>query len=52
MRFLGDYLQGDTYYKTHRPGQNLDRARTQLKLVADMEKKWEEMERIVAKYRN
>lgn len=52
MRFLGDYLQGDIYYKTHRPGQNLDRARTQLKLVADMEKKWEEMERIVAKYCN
>ena len=50
MRFLADYLQGDTYYKIHRPGQNLDRARTQLKLVADMEQKWEEMERIVATY--
>lgn len=50
MRFLTDYLQGDTYYKIHRPGQNLDRARTQLKLVADMEQKWKEMERIVAAY--
>ncbi|MBQ3235666.1 MAG: phosphotransferase [Clostridia bacterium] len=38
MRFLADYLSGDTYFRTHREGQNLDRARTQLKLVADMEK--------------
>ena len=50
MRFLTDYLQGDTYYKTSRPGHNLDRARTQLKLVADMEEKWEQMEKIVEKY--
>lgn len=50
MRFLTDYLQGDTYYKTSRPGHNLDRARTQLKLVADMEEKWDEMEKIVEKY--
>ena len=38
IRFLTDYLNGDIYYKTHRPSQNLDRARTQFKLVADMEK--------------
>ena len=38
IRFLTDYLNGDVYFKTHRPGQNLDRARTQLKLVSDMEK--------------
>ena len=50
IRFLTDYLQGDTYYKIHRAGQNLDRARTQLKMVADMESKWEEMEAIVRKY--
>lgn len=50
MRFLTDYLQGDTYYKTSRPGHNLDRSRTQLKLVADMEAKWEEMKKIVEKY--
>ena len=50
MRFLTDYLEGDVYYKTHREGHNLDRARTQLKLVADMETKWEEMQRIVNKY--
>ena len=34
-----DYLQGDRYFKIHRDGQNLDRARTQLTLVADMERK-------------
>lgn len=43
MRFLTDYLQGDTYFKTVRKHQNLDRCRTQLALVADMEKKWEQM---------
>ena len=47
IRFLTDFLQGDTYYRTHRPGQNLDRARTQLKLVAEMEVKQEEMRDIV-----
>lgn len=47
LRFLTDYLQGDTYFKVHRDGQNLDRARTQFKLVADMEKKWEAMQEIV-----
>ncbi len=33
VRFLTDYLQGDVYFKTHRPGQNLDRCRTQFALV-------------------
>ncbi len=47
MRFLTDYLQGDTYFKIHRERQNLDRCRTQMKLVADMEAKWQEMEQIV-----
>ena len=47
MRFLTDYLQGDVYFKIHREGHNLDRARTQMKLVADMEEKWERMEQIV-----
>ena len=50
MRFLGDYLNGDTYFKTHREGHNLDRARTQFKLVADIENKLDEMKKIVAKY--
>ncbi|MBE6947146.1 MAG: aminoglycoside phosphotransferase family protein [Ruminococcaceae bacterium] len=47
IRFLADYLNGDTYFRTHYEGQNLDRCRTQFKLVADMESKWEEMAKIV-----
>lgn len=50
MRFLTDYLQGDTYFKIHRPNHNVDRCRTQFKLVSDMEKKWDEMHNIVKKY--
>ena len=50
MRFLTDYLQGDTYFKIHREGHNLDRCRTQFKLVSDMEAKWEIMNEIVKKY--
>ena len=47
MRFLTDYLQGDTYFKTRRPRQNLDRARIQLALAKDMESKREQMHAIV-----
>jgi len=50
MRFLADYLNGDTYFKIHREKHNLDRARTQLKLVADMEDKMEQMVEVVKKY--
>ena len=50
MRFLTDHLQNDVYFKIHRPNHNLDRARTQFKLVADMESKWEQMGRIAEKY--
>lgn len=50
MRFLTDYLDGDVYFRTHREGHNLDRARTQFKLIEDMEKLLPEMEKIVAKY--
>ena len=50
MRFLADYLEGDVYFKIHRERQNLDRARTQFKLVADMEAKKEQMDAIVEKY--
>ena len=48
MRFLGDYLNGDVYFKTAYPAHNLVRARTQLKLVAEMERAMPEMERTVA----
>lgn len=50
MRFLADHLQNDVYFKIHRQNHNLDRARTQFKLVADMEEKWEQMTAIVEKY--
>lgn len=49
IRFLADYLVGDVYFKIHRESHNLDRARTQFKLVADMEQKWEEMAEIVTR---
>lgn len=52
MRFLTDYLQGDTYFKIHREHHNLDRARTQFKLVEDMERKWYTMKGIIEKYSN
>lgn len=52
IRFLADFLEGDIYYKIHREGHNLDRARTQFKLVADMEAKWDDMRAIVEKYKN
>lgn len=48
VRFLTDYLDGDLYFKIAYPDHNLVRARTQLKLVADMEAKWEQMQKIVA----
>ncbi len=49
LRFLTDYLDGDRYFANRRPGQNLDRCRTQFHMVADMEKKWEKMHEIVRK---
>ena len=50
MRFLADYLNGDTYFRVHRPSHNLDRCRNQFKLVADMEARLDEMRAIVKKY--
>lgn len=47
-RFLKDYIDGDLYFKTAYPEHNLIRARTQIKLAADMGKKWDDMNRIVA----
>ena len=51
MRFLADHLQGDRYFKIHRENQNLDRCRTQFKMVADMEMHMDEMHKIVENYR-
>ena len=51
IRFLTDYLDGDHYFHDiSRPRQNLDRARTQLKLVKDMEEQFDAMGAVVAKY--
>ena len=46
-RFLTDYLQGDVYFRVARPEHNLDRTRTQMKLVREMEDHWQEMHRII-----
>lgn len=51
MRFLTDHLNGDVYYRIHRENHNLDRCRTQFKMVRDMEEKFDQMVRIVEKYR-
>lgn len=50
MRFLADYIAGDLYFKTAYPEHNLVRARTQLKLVDDMEKHFDDMKQIVSLY--
>ena len=47
VRFLTDYLAGDTYFKVHRDGHNLDRCRTQFKLIESIEQQEEQMNRLV-----
>lgn len=51
MRFLTDYLEGDTYFRIKRPSHNIDRTRMQFKLVEDMEKALPEMEKIIRERR-
>lgn len=50
IRFLTDYLEGDTYFKTAYPEHNLVRARTQFRLVDEMEQQFAKMQEIVRKY--
>ncbi len=50
IRFLTDHLKGDVYFKIRREGHNLDRARTQFKMVAEMEQRAEAMEAVVRNY--
>ncbi len=50
MRFLGDYLNGDVYYKIHHPGHNLERARTQIKLVTEIEVQLERMQTSIERF--
>lgn len=52
MRFLADYIAGDTYFKVHRENHNLDRCRTQLRLVQDMEDNIDEMSAIIKRLRS
>ena len=51
IRFLTDHLEGDHYFHIHREGHNLDRCRTQLTLVKDMEEKLPQMNEIIQKYK-
>ena len=50
IRFLGDYIAGDKYFKISRENHNLDRARTQMKLISDMESNMDKMKKVVEKY--
>ncbi|HTV01562.1 MAG TPA: aminoglycoside phosphotransferase family protein [Luteitalea sp.] len=50
IRFLTDYLQGDTYYRIHRPSQNLERARAQFALMASIERQQDAYAAIVRRY--
>ena len=56
IRFLNDYINGDTYFKINYEKHNLDRARNQLKLVEDIEEKLDFMNNYIMnsynKYRN
>ena len=52
IRFLTDYLDGDHYFRIHYPEQNLDRCRTQFKLVKDMEEQFDAMAAVIKKYAN
>ena len=52
MRFLADYIQGDTYFATKYPEHNLVRCRTQFKLVAEMETQTEQMRKIIEEILN
>lgn len=49
VRFLTDYLDGDSYYKIHHEHHNLQRTRSQIRLLESMEERYDEMRKIVAK---
>ena len=52
LRFLTDYLSGDEYFGSQRPGQNLDRCRSQFTLASSIEKQFNEMQDIVNRVSN
>lgn len=47
IRFLTDYLEGDVYFRIHREKHNLDRCRTQFKLVASVEQQFDQMQKLL-----
>ena len=47
LRFLTDYLEGDHYFKTERPSQNLDRALVQFALTHSIESQWDELQLVI-----
>lgn len=49
IRFLTDYLEGDSYFKTAYDDHNLIRARTQIKLIQEMDRQWDAMNKVVQK---
>lgn len=49
-RFLADHLNGDVYFKTHRPNHNLDRFRVQAALINDIDRQFDQMQEVVARY--
>ena len=51
IRFLTDYLLGDTYFKIHRPGHNLDRARVQFRMIESMERQEKALDAIINRHR-
>ena len=52
VRFLDDYIMGDTYFRCIYPKHNLVRTRCQLQLAKDIERKWNELESIITDIRN
>jgi len=50
LRFLTDHLAGDTYFKIHRPGHNLDRCRTQFALVARLEEQLPDLRAVLKQF--
>jgi len=52
IRFLADYLEGDVYFKTHRPNHNLDRCRSQFKLASSIEEQMPAMQKLLKTIRD
>ena len=56
MRFLTDYIDGDLYFKVRSPEHNLIRARAQMKLLTDVEAKFDTLndmvQKIAAEFKN